>query len=93
MTGSYRFAVDRGGTFTDVVAQVPGGALVTAKLFSRNPGHYQDAASEGVRRIMAEHGDAPVAEIRIGTTIATNALLERQGAEVCLLYTSPSPRD
>ncbi|KLE34622.1 hydantoinase B/oxoprolinase family protein [Aurantiacibacter luteus] len=87
MTGSYRFAIDRGGTFTDVVAEVPGGALVTAKLLSSNPGHYEDAASEGVRRIMAEHGEAPIAELRIGTTIATNALLERRGAEVALAIT------
>ncbi|MXO94208.1 5-oxoprolinase [Erythrobacter arachoides] len=87
MTGTYRFAIDRGGTFTDVVAEVPGGALVTAKLLSSDPGRYADAASEGVRRIMADHGDAPIAEVRIGTTIATNALLERQGAAVALAIT------
>ena len=87
MTGSYRFAIDRGGTFTDVVAQTPGGRLVTAKLLSHDPAHYPDAASEAVRRIVAEHGNAPIAEVRIGTTIATNALLERQGAPVVLAIT------
>jgi 5-oxoprolinase (ATP-hydrolysing) len=88
MTGSYRFAIDRGGTFTDVVAQTPNGELVTTKLLSSNPEHYPDAASEAVRRLMAEHGEAPIAELRIGTTIATNALLERQGARVALAITA-----
>ena len=88
MTASYRFAIDRGGTFTDVVAELPDGRLVTRKLLSSNPERYPDAASEAVRRIMAEHGEAPVAELRIGTTIATNALLERHGAEVALAITA-----
>ena len=64
MTG-YRFAIDRGGTFTDVVAETPDGRLVTLKLLSDNPGHYHDAASEAVRRNLAQHGHAPVAEVRI----------------------------
>ena len=63
MTG-YRFAIDRGGTFTDVVAETPEGRLVTAKLLSDNPAHYDDAASEAVRRILAEHGEAPVDEVQ-----------------------------
>ncbi len=88
MTGTYRFAIDRGGTFTDVVAQVPSGELVTTKLLSSDPAQYADAASEAVRRIVSEHGEAPVAELRIGTTIATNALLERQGARVALAITA-----
>ncbi len=87
MTGTYRFAIDRGGTFTDVVAELPDGRLVTTKLLSSNPEHYPDAASEAVRRILAEHGTAAIAELRIGTTIATNALLEREGAEVALAIT------
>ncbi|MDE1467550.1 hydantoinase B/oxoprolinase family protein [Aurantiacibacter sp. D1-12] len=87
MASSYRFAIDRGGTFTDVVAELPGGQLVTTKLLSSNPDQYPDAASEAVRRVMEEHGDAPIAELRIGTTIATNALLERQGARVALAIT------
>lgn len=84
---AWRFAVDRGGTFTDVVAATPDGRLVTAKLLSENPGQYADAASEAVRRLMAEHGEGPIAELRIGTTVATNALLERKGAALGLAIT------
>ncbi|MEQ5787417.1 hydantoinase B/oxoprolinase family protein [Erythrobacter sp. NFXS35] len=89
--GAWRFAIDRGGTFTDVVATTPDGRLVTDKLLSENPGHYADAASEAVRRLMARHGEkggeAPIAELRIGTTVATNALLERKGERLALLTT------
>ena len=85
--GAWRFAVDRGGTFTDVVATTPAGKLVTAKLLSEDPGRYDDAASEAVRRLIAEHGDAPIAELRIGTTVATNALLERKGERMALVTT------
>ncbi|MWV28957.1 hydantoinase B/oxoprolinase family protein [Aurantiacibacter rhizosphaerae] len=88
MNASYRFAIDRGGTFTDVVAQTPAGEIVTAKLLSSNPEQYPDAASEAVRRLMAQHGAGPIAELRIGTTIATNALLERQGERVALAITA-----
>lgn len=84
---AWRFAVDRGGTFTDVVATTPDGRLVTAKLLSENPCHYADAASEAVRRMMAEHGEGPIAELRIGTTVATNALLERKGERLALAIT------
>ncbi|WP_086736453.1 hydantoinase B/oxoprolinase family protein [Erythrobacter colymbi] len=84
---AWRFAVDRGGTFTDVVATTPDGRLVTAKLLSENPGHYADAASEAVRQLMAEHGEGPIAELRIGTTVATNALLERKGERLALAIT------
>jgi 5-oxoprolinase (ATP-hydrolysing) len=84
---AWRFAIDRGGTFTDVVALTPEGALVTDKLLSENPGHYSDAASEAVRRLMREHGAAPIAELRIGTTVATNALLERKGERLALVIT------
>ncbi len=83
----WRFAVDRGGTFTDVVAITPGGALVTDKLLSENPGQYPDAASEAVRRMMLRHGAGPIDELRIGTTVATNALLERKGERLALLTT------
>jgi 5-oxoprolinase (ATP-hydrolysing) len=85
--GSWRFAIDRGGTFTDVVAVAPDGRLITAKLLSEDPARYDDAASEAVRRILAEHGEAPVDELRIGTTIATNALLERTGEPLLLAIT------
>ncbi|KWV92110.1 hydantoinase B/oxoprolinase family protein [Erythrobacter sp. YT30] len=84
---AWRFAVDRGGTFTDVVALTPDGVLVTEKLLSEHPEHYDDAASEGVRRLLARHGDAPIAEVRIGTTVATNALLERKGERLALAIT------
>lgn len=84
---AWRFAIDRGGTFTDVVAVTPEGCMVTEKLLSENPGHYADAASEAVRRLMATHGQGPIAELRIGTTVATNALLERAGARLALAIT------
>lgn len=86
-SAAWRFAIDRGGTFTDVVATTPDGRLVTAKLLSENPGHYADAASEAVRQLMAEHGEGPIAELRIGTTVATNALLERNGERLALVIT------
>ncbi|EAQ29862.1 hydantoinase/oxoprolinase [Erythrobacter sp. NAP1] len=84
---AWRFAIDRGGTFTDVVALTPDGRLVTYKLLSENPDHYPDAASEAVRRLMVEHGAGPIAELRIGTTVATNALLERKGERLALAIT------
>ncbi|PBN42163.1 hydantoinase B/oxoprolinase family protein [Sphingobium sp. D43FB] len=84
---AWRFAVDRGGTFTDIVATTPEGDLVTDKLLSQNPGSYSDAASEGVRRLMLRHGEGPIAELRIGTTVATNALLERKGERLGLAIT------
>ena len=84
---AWRFAVDRGGTFTDVVATTPDGRMVTHKLLSENPGQYDDAASEAVRRLLAKHGAGPIAEVRIGTTVATNALLERKGERLALVTT------
>ena len=86
-SSAWRFAVDRGGTFTDVVATTPDGRLVTEKLLSENPAHYADAASEAVRRLMARYGEGPIAELRIGTTVATNALLERKGERLALAIT------
>ena len=86
-THGWRFAVDRGGTFTDVVAQTPDGRIVTDKLLSENPGHYIDAASEAVRRLMDRHGKGPIADMRVGTTVATNALLERKGERLALAIT------
>ncbi|BDI60855.1 hydantoinase B/oxoprolinase family protein [Qipengyuania nanhaisediminis] len=86
MTG-WRFAVDRGGTFTDVVAVTPDGQRVTDKLLSENREAYADAASEAVRRLMARHGEGPIDELRIGTTVATNALLERKGEPMALAIT------
>ncbi len=90
-TEGWRFWIDRGGTFTDIVARAPDGALQTRKLLSDNPEQYRDAAVEGVRRILkAGVGPLPaglVAEIRMGTTVATNALLERKGEPVVLAIT------
>ncbi|MFC5374133.1 hydantoinase B/oxoprolinase family protein [Brevundimonas faecalis] len=89
---AWRFWIDRGGTFTDIVARAPDGALQTRKLLSVNPEQYADAAVEGVRRIL---GAAPgplaaglVDEVRMGTTVATNALLERKGEPTVLAITS-----
>ncbi|WP_284222452.1 hydantoinase B/oxoprolinase family protein [Brevundimonas denitrificans] len=87
----WRFWIDRGGTFTDIVARAPDGALQTRKLLSDNPEQYADAAVEGVRRILgAGTGPLPaglVDEVRMGTTVATNALLERKGEPVVLAIT------
>jgi len=89
MTDGWRFWIDRGGTFTDVVARAPDGVQTVRKLLSVNPGRYEDAAFEAIRLILEEHGaglDA-VTEVRLGTTVATNALLERKGADVALVVT------
>ncbi|WP_126175899.1 hydantoinase B/oxoprolinase family protein [Tsuneonella rigui] len=88
MAGRWQFWIDRGGTFTDVVARSPDGAVRTAKLLSEDPGHYEDAALEAMRRLSGvREGPLPPADIRIGTTIATNALLERKGEPVLLAIT------
>jgi 5-oxoprolinase (ATP-hydrolysing) len=87
MTGSWTFSIDRGGTFTDIVARAPGGRLFTDKLLSDDPGRYEDAAVEGIRRLMAAHGPGPIASVKMGTTVATNALLERKGEPVVLAIT------
>ncbi|WP_028999910.1 hydantoinase B/oxoprolinase family protein [Azohydromonas australica] len=93
----WEFWIDRGGTFTDIVARRPDGSLATAKLLSDNPEQYRDAAVEGIRRLL---GLAPgalipaqqVAGVKMGTTVATNALLERKG-ERTLLVTTRGFRD
>ncbi|NMO35131.1 5-oxoprolinase [Streptomyces sp. GMY01] len=85
MTG-WQFWVDRGGTFTDIVARRPDGRLVTRKLLSDNPARYADAAVAGVRELLAE-AQGPVESVRMGTTVATNALLERRGERTLLVIT------
>ena len=86
MDRGWTFAIDRGGTFTDIVAHGPGGRRRVTKLLSDNPRSYPDAALEGIRRILAEEsGD--LAAVRMGTTVATNALLERKGERVALAVT------
>ena len=84
----WQFWIDRGGTFTDVVARDPQGVLHTAKLLSSDPERYADAAVEAIRRLTgAGDGPIPPCTLRIGTTIATNALLERKGEPVLLAIT------
>jgi len=88
----WQFWIDRGGTFTDIVAKSPEGKLVIHKLLSENPEHYTDAAVQGMRDILRIPADAaiPAAEIeaiKMGTTVATNALLERKGDRTILLIT------
>ena len=84
----WQFWIDRGGTFTDVVARDPQGLLHTAKLLSSDPERYADAAVEAIRRLTgAGDGPIPPCTLRIGTTIATNALLERKGEPVLLAIT------
>ncbi|GCB51200.1 hydantoinase B/oxoprolinase family protein [Streptomyces sp. NL15-2K] len=85
MTG-WQFWVDRGGTFTDIVARRPDGRLLTHKLLSDNPARYSDAAVAGVRELLADSPD-PVEAVRMGTTVATNALLERKGERTLLVIT------
>ncbi|MFJ9562892.1 hydantoinase B/oxoprolinase family protein [Streptomyces fuscichromogenes] len=85
MTG-WQFWVDRGGTFTDVVARRPDGRLLTHKLLSDNPARYADAAVAAVHEILAGSGE-PVDAVRMGTTVATNALLERKGERTLLVIT------
>ncbi|MFI0811440.1 hydantoinase B/oxoprolinase family protein [Streptomyces echinatus] len=85
MTG-WQFWVDRGGTFTDIVARRPDGRLLTHKLLSDNPARYADAAVAGVRELLGDSQD-PVDAVRMGTTVATNALLERKGERTLLVVT------
>lgn len=95
---SIEIAIDRGGTFCDVIAKIPGQEDYVFKLLSVDPQNYKDAPTEGIRRVLERaHGVkidqlsklslASIGSIRMGTTVATNALLERKGANVCLVTT------
>ena len=86
MSRTWSFAIDRGGTFTDIVARSSDGLQRVDKLLSENPGRYGDAALEGIGRILAAEGGS-VGSVRMGTTVATNALLERKGERVALVTT------
>ena len=87
--GGWQFWIDRGGTFTDVVARRPdGGGLVTHKLLSDNPEHYRDAAIQGIREVLGLAPGEPIRgvdAVKMGTTVATNALLERKGDRTVLV--------
>ena len=88
----WQFWIDRGGTFTDVVARAPDGTLTARKLLSNSSGHYRDAAVAGIRAVLGLATAEPipasaVASVRMGTTVATNALLERKGEPVLLCVT------
>ena len=89
----WQFWIDRGGTFTDIVARKPDGSLLTHKLLSENPERYADAAIQGIRELL----DVPAGEkipaekieaVKMGTTVATNALLERKGDRTVLVTTT-----
>jgi 5-oxoprolinase (ATP-hydrolysing) len=89
----WQFWIDRGGTFTDIVARKPDGSLVVHKLLSENPERYRDASIQGIRDILQLPPDSPIptdqiAAIKMGTTVATNALLERKGDRTVLCITS-----
>jgi 5-oxoprolinase (ATP-hydrolysing) len=88
----WQFWVDRGGTFTDVVGRAPDGTLHTLKLLSENAGQYDDAAVEGIRRLLGLRRAEPITPervecVKMGTTVATNALLERKGDRTLLVIT------
>ncbi|HTD06024.1 hydantoinase B/oxoprolinase family protein, partial [Undibacterium sp.] len=88
----WQFWIDRGGTFTDIVARRPDGQLLTHKLLSENPEQYKDAAVAGIKRVLGLQADQAISPelveaVKMGTTVATNALLERKGDPTALLIT------
>src|SRR5580765_5665844 len=92
MNARWQFWIDRGGTFTDIVGRRPDGTLVTHKLLSEHPERYADAAVAGIRHLLGLAPGAPVTpeqveSVKMGTTVATNALLERKGEPTLLVIT------
>ncbi|MDW3175804.1 MAG: hydantoinase B/oxoprolinase family protein [Acidimicrobiia bacterium] len=92
MTAGWQFWIDRGGTFTDIVARTPDGSMVTHKLLSENPRQYTDAAFQGIRDLLGLAADETlpadlIESVKMGTTVATNALLERAGEPTLLVTT------
>ena len=88
----WQFWIDRGGTFTDIVARDPDGCITTHKLLSENPGRYADAALQGIRDVLGIGAATPlpasdIASVKMGTTVATNALLERKGEPTLFVTT------
>src|SRR5262245_48040806 len=97
LAARWQFFIDRGGTFTDVVGRRPDGTLSTYKLLSENPEQYRDAAIAGMRHLLGLSPGTPIGPeqvecVKMGTTVATNALLERKG-EPTLLVTTRGFRD
>src|SRR5438034_4680736 len=93
MDGRWEFWIDRGGTFTDVVARRPDGTLTVHKLLSENPGRYADPAVAAIRHLLSVPDGEPIpaeriSVVRLGTTVATNALLERKGEPTVLVITA-----
>src|SRR5947199_6812236 len=92
VANSWQFWIDRGGTFTDVVARRPDGTLLTHKLLSENPEQYRDAAIQGIRELLGVEAGAPIPPVieavKMGTTVATNALLARKGVRTLLVTTT-----
>ena len=93
MTGLWDFWIDRGGTFTDIIGRSPDGRMTPHKLLSENPEAYNDAAIQGIRDLMGLSADmaiptAEIASIKMGTTVATNALLERKGEKTAFITTA-----
>lgn len=92
VAGKWDFWIDRGGTFTDIVGRQPDGILRAHKLLSENPEHYNDAAVQGIRDLLGLEKNAPIPSdtidtVKMGTTVATNALLERKGERTLLVIT------
>ena len=90
---AWQFWIDRGGTFTDVVARAPDGGIRVHKLLSDNPEQYEDAALEGIRQLLRLRAHEPIPAgaidaVKMGTTVATNALLERRGERTALAITA-----
>ncbi|MCK5478461.1 MAG: 5-oxoprolinase, partial [Methylococcales bacterium] len=83
----WQFWIDRGGTFTDIVARRPDGKLLTRKLLSENPEHYSDAALQGINEYLETAENKSISAVKMGTTVGTNALLERKGEPTALLIT------
>src|SRR6185295_8254415 len=83
----WQFWIDRGGTFTDIVARRPDGRLLAHKLLSEHPERYRDAAIAGIRDILSSEKEITIDSVKMGTTVATNALLERKGERTALFIT------
>ncbi len=84
----WQFWIDRGGTFTDIVAKNPDGKIIIHKLLSENPAQYSDAAIQGIKDLIPSTDWDLIENVKMGTTVATNALVERKGDRVVLAITN-----